>query len=60
MEKSEQEVFLSGSTPTIIPLVFEHFGHWGKSAELFLQELANNTKAIGDTKTTVEFLTDWI
>ena len=46
MEKHEQEVLLSDRTPTIIPLVFEHFGRWGELAELFLQELAKRQKLL--------------
>ena len=36
MEKYGHEVLLCGSKPDLIPLVFEHFGHWGKSVELFI------------------------
>ena len=49
MEKYGHEVLLCGSKPDLIPLVFEHFGHWGKSAELFLQKLAEKPKSVGDT-----------
>ena len=51
-------VCLSVCLPDLIPLVFEHFGHWGKSAELFLQKLADKSKSVGDAKS-AEFITDW-
>ena len=57
-KNTTQRVFLSCSTPTIIRLVFEHFGSLGESAELFLQELAKQAKAIGDIMA-AESLTHW-
>ena len=59
MEKYGHEVLLCGSKPDLIPLVFEHFGHWGKSAELFLQKLAEKSKSVGDAKSAAKFTTDW-
>ena len=59
MEKYGHEVLLCGSNPDLIPIVFEQFGHWGKSAELFLQKLAEKSKSVGDAKSAAEFITDW-
>ena len=59
IEKYNHEVLLDGLKPFLIPLVFEHFGRWGQSGELFLDELAKKSRTIGGAKNGAEFQTDW-
>ena len=59
IEKYNHEVVLDGPKPFLIALVFEHFGRWGQSGELFLGELAKKSRTIGGAKNRAEFRMDW-
>ena len=48
-----------GSAPNMIPLVYEHFGHWGSEAESFLCHLAKKSRNVEGQQNTVEFLNYW-
>ena len=43
----------------MIPLVYEHFGHWGSEAESFLCHLAKKSRNVEGQQNTVEFLNYW-
>ena len=45
--------------PNMIPLVYEHFGHWGSEAESFLCHLAKKSRNAEGQQNTVEFLNYW-
>ena len=57
--KYEQELLPGGSAPNMIPLVYEHFGHWGSEAESFLCHLAKKSSNVEGQQNTVEFLNYW-
>ena len=57
--KYEQELLPGGSAPNMIPLVYEHFGHWGSEAESFLCHLAKKSRNAEGQQNTVEFLNYW-
>ena len=48
-----------GSAPNMIPLVYEHFGHWGSKAESFLCHLAEKSRNVEGQQNTVEFFNYW-
>ena len=51
----EQELLPGGSAPKMIPLVYEHFGHWGSEAVSFLCHLAKKSHNVQGQQNTVEF-----
>ena len=53
----KQELLPGGSAPNMIPLVYEHFGHWGSEAESFLCHLAKKSCTVEGQQNTVEFVT---
>ena len=57
--KYEQELLPGGSAPNTIPLVYEHFGHWGSEAESFLCHLTKKSRNVEGQQNTVEFLNYW-
>lgn len=57
--KYEQFCLPGGFSPTLVPLVFEHYGRWGDEAKEFLKNLANHSKDEHGQRNKVEFLTYW-
>ena len=54
------QVKISGvSSFSFIPLVFEHFGHWGEEATNYLQELSARSTDDGGNKNPNEFKCYW-
>ena len=42
--KYNSKLLPRGSCPLVIPLVFEHFGRWGKQAVRYLNKLAKSAR----------------
>jgi hypothetical protein len=59
VKKYSQLNLPGGDHPNFIPLVFEHFGKWGREAEEYLRVLAKRSKALDNKSNYVEFLTFW-
>ena len=47
MEKYGHEVILCGSKPDLIPLVFEHFGHWTSQRNYFFKNWQRSPNLLG-------------
>ena len=50
---------LTAPSLTLVPLVFEHFGHWGERATRYLQELSNRSTDDDGNKNAKEFMCYW-
>ena len=44
MAKYAAEQLPGGGRPNCIPLILEHFGHWGQEAETFLKHLSKRAR----------------
>ena len=49
----------TGYTPTLIPLVFEHFGGWGEEASTFLNKLSKLYRDEEGRNNPSDFKTHW-
>ena len=49
----------NGTTPNLLPLVFEHFGYWGQEADNFLNSLSKKSKDLEGRSTEADFRTRW-
>ena len=49
-----------GTTPNLVPLVFEHFGFWGQEADNFLSSLSKKSKDSEGRSTEANFRTRWL
>ena len=58
-EKYSQEQLPGGYTPTLIPLVFEHFGVWGEEASTFLNKLSKLYRDEEGRNNPSDFKTHW-
>ena len=43
----------------LVPLVLEHFGHWGQQAEKYLHQLSLGSTAEGGNSNSSQFKTYW-
>ena len=59
MSKYSESHLPNGLTPSMIPLVFEHFGTWGEKANNFLKTLSKRSIADNGGKNPSEFKTYW-
>ena len=57
--KYSKEQLPGGYTPTLIPLVFEHFGGWGEEASTFLNKLSNLYRDEKGRNNSSDFKTHW-
>lgn len=57
--KYQSELLPGGSSPRVIPLVFEQFGRWGKQAVKYLNKLAKSARDDEGRRNEVEFKTKW-
>ena len=57
--KYSQEQLPGGYTPTLIPLVFEHFGGWGEEASTFLDKLSKLYRDEEGRNNPSDFKTHW-
>ena len=48
-----------GTTPNLVPLVFEHFGFWGQEADNFLNSLSKKSRDSEGRSTEADFRTRW-
>ena len=59
-KKSKYKAVSSGgTTPNLVPLVFEHFGFWGQEADNFLNSLSKKSKDLEGRSTEADFRTRW-
>ena len=57
--KYDNEILPGGSAPKCIPVVFEHFGTWGVSAERLLNTLSLKSKDKEGKNNSADFKTYW-
>ena len=57
--KYNSELLHDGSKPHMIPLVFEHFGHWGSEGEKFLHYIAKLSRNDQGKKNEADFCRYW-
>ena len=57
--KYNSELLPEGSCPLVIPLVFEHFGRWGKQAVRYLNKLAKSARDEEGRRNETDFKTKW-
>ena len=57
--KYSKEQLPGGYTPTLIPLVFEHFGGWGEEASTFLNKFSKLYRNEEGTNNSSDFKTHW-
>ena len=57
--KCNSELLPEGSCPLVIPLVFEHFGRWGKQAVRYLNKLAKSARDDERRRNETDFKTKW-
>ncbi|XP_062522026.1 uncharacterized protein LOC134196821 [Corticium candelabrum] len=59
LTKYSQVTLPGASSLTLVPLVFEHFGHWGERATRYLQELSTRSTDDDGNKNANEFMCYW-
>ena len=59
-QKYNQEVSQSGSRLSFVPLVFEHYGYWGPSAEDYLDRISKKAKDINGHNSETDFRDRWL
>ena len=59
LTKYGQVTLPSASSLTLVPLVFEHFGHWEERATRYLQELSTRSTDDNGNKNAKEFMCYW-
>ena len=59
INKYSNEQLLGGASLNFIPLVHEHFGHWGQAAKQFLDSLAKWSRDIEGNPNMAEFKNIW-
>ena len=57
--KYSKEQLPGGHPPTLIPLVFEHFGGWGEEASTFLNKISNLYRDEEGRNNSSDFKTRW-
>ena len=57
--KYAQERLPGGYLPTVVPLVFEHFGPWGEKASEYLRVLSALWREDNGRSNIAEFKTHW-
>ena len=57
--KYAQERLPGGYSPTVVPLVFEHFSHWGEKASEYLKVLSALWRDDNGRSNIAEFKTHW-
>ena len=57
--KYAQERLPGVYSPTVVPLVFEHFGHWGEKASEYLRVLSALWRDDNGRSNIAEFKTHW-
>ena len=58
-QKYNQQLSQSGSRPSLIPLVFEHYGYWGSAAEDYLDCLSKKSKDEHGRNNEADFRDRW-
>ena len=58
-DKYQHERLPAGDVMSFVPLIFEHFGHWGEKAEGFLKELSKELTDEDGHSNTCEFVGYW-
>ena len=53
------EMLPQGSSPSVVPLVFEHFGRWGEKVLKYLDDFSHLSKDKSDRKNPAEFKLFW-
>ena len=57
--KDNSELLQERSCRLVIPLVFVHFGRWGKQAVKYLNRLAKNARDDEERRNETDFKTKW-
>ena len=58
-QKYNQQVSQSGSRLSFVPLVFEHYGYWGPSAEAYLDCISKKAKDTNGHNCETDFRDRW-
>ena len=59
LSKYKEEKVPGGCSPSVVPLVFEHFGRWGERATNYFNAIASMWRDENGQTNVAEFKTQW-